>query len=59
MEAVKLFNLELHTKVDGRWRHHSTVVWNCPFSLCKGEMIKRNAYKTHFEFYKIVPNIKQ
>lgn len=55
---AKLYNLELHKKVNGKWVHHSTVVWNGPYSLCKGEGVKKNAYKAHFEFYKIVPNIK-
>ncbi len=55
-KPVKLHNLELHKKVNGVWVHDSTVIWNCPYSLCAGEKIKRNAYKAHFEFYKIVDN---
>lgn len=55
---AKLYNLELHKKVGNKYVHDSTVVWQCPYSLCKGEKIKKQAYKAHFEFYKIVPNEK-
>ena len=50
------YNLELWKKVNGKWVHSETVIWNAPYSLCKGEKVKRNAYKAHFEYYKIVKN---
>jgi hypothetical protein len=56
MKPPKLHNLELHKKINGKWQHSSTVVWNSPYSLCKGEKTKREANKSHFEFYKIVPS---
>jgi len=59
MRAVtgpQMYNLELHKKQNGAWTFHSTVIWNAPYSLCKGEKIKKEAYKAHFEFYKITKN---
>lgn len=58
MAGSRLHNLQLWKKVNGKWIHFSTEIWNGPYSLCKGEKIKKEAYKAHFEFYKIVPNIK-
>lgn len=59
MAGGKLYNLELHKKLNGKWVHYSTDIWNSSYSLCKGEKIKKEAYKAHFEFYKIVPNQKK
>ncbi len=53
---MKTHNLELHLKLNGIWNHSRTIIWGGPYSLCKGEKIKRDAVKTHFEFYKITKN---
>ncbi len=50
------FNLELHKKVNGEWRHSETIIWNASYSLCKGMKIQREATKAYFEFYKITKN---
>ena len=56
---MKLYNLELHRKVNGKWQHYSTVLWAVPYPLAKGEKRKREACKAYFEFYKIVENAKK
>lgn len=56
MKPPKLFNLELHKKVNGKWVHYSTIIWNKLASLCYGEKKKLESVKSHFEFYKVVPN---
>ena len=53
---MNLYNLELHKKVNGIWLHFETIIWNVPYALCLGEKIKKEAYKSHFEFYKITKN---
>jgi len=53
---MKTHNLELHKKVNGTWRHSETIIWNASYSLCRGEKKKREAYKSHFEYYKITKN---
>ena len=53
---MKTYNLELHKKVNGKWVHSETVIWNVPASLAYGEMKKRAAYKAYFEFYKVTLN---
>ena len=53
----KLYNLVRYRLHDGKWKEEATVVWNCPYSLCRGEKKKKEATKAHFEFFKIVPNI--
>lgn len=56
MTKPKLYNLELHKKVNGMWIKHSTIIWAGPASLCYGEKKKLDSIKAHFEFYKVVPN---
>lgn len=56
MKNPKLYNLELHKKVNGKWVHHMTRIKNSPYSLCKGMKLHYEMSKTHFEFYKIVEN---
>jgi len=58
MKAPTLYNLEYYRKSFGRWVHCGTLIYNAPYSLCKGEKIKREAYKAYFEFFKIVKNEK-
>lgn len=54
---MKLYNLELHRRVNGKWMHVRTLVWAAPYPLCKGEKIKYEANnKAYFEYLKIVLN---
>jgi len=57
--TVMKYNLELHKKVNGSWVHDSTPIYNVPYALCRGEKIKREAYKSYFEFYKIVKKLER
>ena len=56
MNNPKLYNLELHKKVNGKWVHQSTIIWNSQAPLCYGEKKKLDSVKAYFEFYKVVPN---
>ncbi len=58
IKTPKMYDLQLWRKVDDTYRHVETRVWNSPYRLCKWEKDNREAYKAHFEFYKIVPNQK-
>lgn len=54
---MKLYNLELHRRVNGKWMHVRTLVWAAPYPLCRGEKIKYEANtKAYFEYLKIVAN---
>ena len=50
------FNLELHKKVNGKWVHFETILWNAPASLAYGMKKKLEACKAYFEFYKVTLN---
>jgi len=52
----KTYDLQLWKKLHDKWRHHSTVMYNQSYGLCKSEKNKRESNKAHFEFYKIVLN---
>ena len=56
MHRTKRYNLQRHVKLFDKWRHVATLVWDSPYELCKGIKTQREARKTHFEYYKIVPS---
>ena len=56
MQKPRLYDLQLHKKVNGVWVHFSTLIWNSPYPLCRGMKLQYEMHKAHFEFYKIKLN---
>lgn len=55
---MKLWDLQLHKKLNGKWIFHQTIIWNGSAQLVYGEKKKLDSVKAYFEFYKVVENIK-
>jgi hypothetical protein len=50
------WNLEHWQKINGKWHHISTPTKNVIYAIAKGQKIKHEVNKKHFEFYKITEN---
>ncbi|KKM19254.1 hypothetical protein LCGC14_1657460 [marine sediment metagenome] len=53
-----LYNLEKYEKRNNKYIHTETLLWAQPYSLCKALKTQKEAYKTYFEYLKIVKNGK-